>query len=98
MEFLCYRNKNNSKILSDYTYCAESNGVKLFAGDLMGIGIMISNYAENRNEVTLLGDMKKHEYKKWEMPNPHGLPKRVLEELALIVKNKTSHHRDVKVE
>ena len=97
MKFLCYRGKKDLAV-PHYTYCARTDSLKLFAGDLAGIANMIFDYAEHTDGVTLSGDIKNCEVKQWEMSNPHGLPKRVLEELALIVKNKTSHHRDLKIE
>ena len=99
MKFLCYKNKSNIPEIQEY-YCGMGGGVRLYASDLAQLGEMLSQYAENDGDprgFILCGNTRNQNIRDAHIPNPQGLPKRVLEELALIIKNKTESKREVGV-
>lgn len=91
MEFICYRGKD--KIFEEYSYRGRCGGLLVCAGDLAGLSKMISEYHLSPEGFNLCG--KGRIIEDFELNHSKALPKRVLEELALIIKNKTK--REVKV-
>ena len=101
MKFLCYRAINNLPKMGKYSYCAGGNGSFLHANDLAGLGDILSQFAEYDGDpkgFILYGNIKRQNIRERHLSNPKGLPKRVLEELALIISNKTSSKREILVE
>ena len=98
MKFLCYRGKGYLRGLG-YDYIGKCDGTILHTSDLANLGNELSLYAEydgDEKGFIISGNIKKQNVKNSNISNPKGLPKRVLEELALIIKNKS--HREVLVE
>ena len=92
MIFLCYRVENTLEGMPRYSYCGKSNSTTVLADDLSGLGDKLLKYAEQDKDsrgFRLSGDIRSQ--------NTRGLPKRVLEELALIIQNKSESKRKVLV-
>lgn len=86
MEINCYR---RSECVAP-RYVAFFGRVTTEAGDLNELSELLKDYvkSEGANEILLLGGIKKDE----KDTKSRALPKRVLGELAIILKNKTKRH------
>lgn len=88
MKFVCYRAKD----LNRYSYFAKWEGVTIRTSDLAGVARNLSGFARTDKDVEgfyLTGKLSSSDIETSMFPNPEGLPKRVLEELALIISNKS---------
>ena len=107
MKWLCCKSENNVRELSRYSYCAYSDGSsELGATDLANLGERLAAYAEHDGDpkgFVIYGTIEKlapedmrrlHSHRS----NPKGLSREILEELSLIITNKTESHRRVLVE
>lgn len=99
MKFLCYRAENAP---SKYSYVGQfaCSGSIVCTGDLAGLGNALAEYAEldgDKKGFWITGNTQEIEIEKLgHLSNPEGLPKRVLEELALIISNKSKREVLVK--
>lgn len=83
MEINCYR---RSKQRVTPRYVAFFGGVTTEAGDLSELSKLLEDYVKSEpNKILLLGGIKEDE----KDSKSRALPKRVLEELAIILENKT---------